>query len=267
MSRKIITLTTDFGMKDPYVAEMKATILGICPEATLIDITHEIEKFSIRMGAYILSSATAYFPKGTIHVVVVDPAVGTRRRSILIQTKQGFFIGPDNGVLSLAAERAGIEHVNEIKNPRFMLPVVSSTFHGRDVYAPVAAHLANGVEAKEFGSEVDEIVRPEFSKVVSRKEFLVGQVLHLDGFGNIITNITATQITRLAACICLDIKLPLRKVKLKFCKTYGEAKPMEPLALIGSHGYLEIAVNQSSAVEKFEMKLGDKITVSLAQKP
>lgn len=267
MSRKIITLTTDFGMKDPYVAEMKATILGICPEATLIDITHEIEKFSIRMGAYILSSATAYFPKGTIHVVVVDPAVGTRRRSILIQTKQGFFIGPDNGVLSLAAERAGIEHVNEIKNPRFMLPVVSSTFHGRDVYAPVAAHLANGVEAKEFGSEIDEIVRPEFSKVVSRKEFLVGQVLHLDGFGNIITNITEAQIIRLAACSCLNIRLPSRKVKLKFCKTYGEAKPMEPLALIGSHGYLEIAVNQSSAVEKFEMKLGDKITVSLAQKP
>jgi len=266
MSRKIITLTSDFGMKDPYVAEMKAAVLGIYPEATLIDISHEIEKFNIQMGAYILSAATDYFPKGTIHVAVVDPGVGTRRRSILIQTKQDFLIGPDNGVLILAAERAGIEHVYEISNPCFMLPVISSTFHGRDIFAPVAAHLAKGVVALEVGPEVKEFVRPEFTRILRGKESIVGKVLHLDGFGNIITNITKAQISSLALCSQLDIKLSGRKVRLKFCKTYGEAKPAELLALIGSHGYLEMAVNQSSAAEKFEVKLGDKIKVLLPQK-
>ena len=267
MSRRIITLTTDFGMKDPYVAEMKAAVLGIYPEATLIDISHEIKKFNIQMGAYILSAATDYFPKGTIHVAVVDPGVGTIRRSILIQTKQSFLIGPDNGLLSLAAERAGIEHIYEISNPCFMLPVISSTFHGRDIFAPVAAHLAKGVAAFEVGPEVNEIVRPEFAKSVTGKESIMGKVLHLDGFGNIITNITKAKISSLAFCPQLDIKLSGRKVRLKFYKTYGEAKPAEPFALIGSHGYLEIAVNQSSAAEKFEAKLGDKITVLLTQRP
>jgi S-adenosyl-L-methionine hydrolase (adenosine-forming) len=266
MSHKIITLTSDFGMKDPYVAEMKATVLGIYPEATLIDISHEIQKFNIQMGAYILSAATAYFPKGTIHIAVVDPGVGTRRRSILIQTKQGFLIGPDNGVLSLAAERDSIENIYEISNPCFMLPFISNTFHGRDIFASVAAHLAKGVAIIEVGREIKEIVKPEFTKIVRKKDSLEGRVLHLDGFGNIITNITKAQIANLDACSQLDVKLSGRKVRLKICKTYGEAKQMEPLALIGSHGYLEIAINQSSAAEKLKVKFGDKITVLPTQK-
>src|SRR4030066_406520 len=129
----MITLTTDFGLKDSYTAEMKAVILGICPHAVIVDITNEIAKFNVRMGAYVLASATPYFPKGTIHVVVVDPGVGTRRRSLLIQTKQGFFVGPDNGVLLLAAEKQGVTSIHEITNTKLMLPHVSNTFHGRDV--------------------------------------------------------------------------------------------------------------------------------------
>jgi S-adenosylmethionine hydrolase len=186
---RIITLTTDFGLKDPYAAEMKAAILSLCPNAAIVDITHQIEKFNTRIGVYVLASAAPYFPEGTIHVAVVDPGVGTRRRPILIQTQRGFFVGPDNGLLISAAEHQGIKRIHEITNPRLMLPKVSSTFHGRDVFAPAAAHLANGVHPTEFGREIREIARPEFTKVTRRKDMLIGEVLHVDNFGNIITNI------------------------------------------------------------------------------
>lgn len=266
MSTKIITLTTDFGLKDPYAAEMKAAILGICPTVVIVDITHEIEKFNIRMGAYVLASAVPYFQKGTIHVAVVDPGVGTRRRPILIQTQQGFFIGPDNGLLILAAENQGIWRIHEITNPRLMLPRVSSTFHGRDVFAPAAAHLANGVHLTEFGSEIRDAVKPEFTKVTLRTDVLVGEVLHVDNFGNIITNISEKEIARIRMKDVVKVELPNQKLKLKlkFCKAYGEAKPQEPLALIGSHNYLEIAINQGNAADKFKTKTGDKIKLSLS---
>ncbi len=141
----MITLTSDFGLKDPYVAEMKGVILTINPKATIIDVTHSVEKFNIGVGAFMLASAAPFFPKGTIHLAVIDPGVGTERRAILIQTKKGFFVGPDNGVLILAAQNQDIEHIYEISNPKFMLPQVSSTFHGRDVFAPAAAHLDKGI--------------------------------------------------------------------------------------------------------------------------
>jgi len=262
VSDRIITLTTDFGLKDPYVAEMKAAILGISPASTLVDITHEIEKFNIRMGAFVLSCAANYFPNGTIHVAVVDPSVGTRRRPVLIETKRGFFIGPDNGVLLLAAEKDGIKTFREITKQHLMLPEVSNTFHGRDVFAPAAAHLASGVETKEFGPELSEIFRPLFARVTNEKGVLTGQILHLDDFGNIITNITLAQMAHLGSPNQLKIGLGHRVLELKFRKTYGEAESNEALALIGSHTYLEIAVNQGNAVEEFKVKTGDRIAVS-----
>ena len=258
----MITLTTDFGLKDPYAAEMKAVILGICPAAVIVDITHEISKFNVRMGAYVLASAAPYFPKGTIHVAVVDPGVGTRRRSILIQTKKGFFVGPDNGLLALAAENQGIKHIYEITNLKFMLSKVSSTFHGRDVFAPAAAHLASGVNPAEFGPEIREAAKPEFAKVTRRKSLLVGEVLHVDNFGNIITNINETKIARIRVKDAVNVELPDNKLNLKFCGAYADAEPNEPLALIGSQGYLEIALNQGDAAAKFNTKAGDKVTVS-----
>jgi S-adenosylmethionine hydrolase len=261
---KIITLTTDFGLRDPYAAEMKAAILGICPNVAIVDITHEIEKFNIRMGAYVLASAVPHFPKGAIHVAVVDPGVGTRRRPILIQTQQGFFVGPDNGLLILAAEHQGISRIHEITNPQFMLPRVSSTFHGRDVFAPAAAHLANGVHPTEFGPEIRDAVKPEFTKVTRRKDVLVGEVLHVDNFGNIITNIGEKEIARIHMKDVVNVELPNQKLKLKLCKAYGEAKPQEPLALMGSHNYLEIAINQGNAAAEFATKSGDKIKLSPA---
>ena len=167
----MITLTSDFGLKDPYVAEMKGVILTINPNATIVDITHGVEKFNIRMGAFMLASAAPYFPKGTVHLAVVDPGVGTERRAILVQTKQGFFVGPDNGVLMLAAQNQGIEHTYELTNPKFMLPQVSSTFHGRDIFAPAAAYLDISVKPSEFGPEINDATTPEFASVRAKKWF------------------------------------------------------------------------------------------------
>jgi S-adenosylmethionine hydrolase len=264
MPRKIATLTTDFGLKDPYAAEMKAAILSICPNAAIVDITHEIVKFNIRMGAYVLASAAPYFPTGSVHLAVVDPGVGTQRRPILIQTTQGFFIGPDNGILVLAAEKQGITCIRELSNPQFMLPKVSNTFHGRDVFSPAAAHLLNGIKPEEFGPEISEAVKPEFAKVTLRNDALVGEVLHVDGFGNIITNINEKEVAQSHIKGAVSVELPDYKVKLKLCKAYGEAEPNEPLALIGSHSFLEIALNQGNAAKKFKTKPGDNVTLSPA---
>jgi hypothetical protein len=261
MSNPIITLTTDFGLKDPYIAEMKAVTLSISPTATIVDITHEIEKFNIRMGAYILASASQYFPKGTIHVAVVDPGVGTKRRPILIQTKHDFYIGPDNGVLVLAAENKGIEHISEISNRKLMLPKISNTLHGRDIFAPAAAHLADGTSPSEFGQEIHNIVTPEFAKIIRRKNMLVGEVLHTDSFGNIITNLGEKELDLIGAKSMVDIRLKNVRLKLKLCKAYAEAKPQKPLAIIGSHNFLEISINQGNAAQNFKAKIGDKITL------
>jgi S-adenosylmethionine hydrolase len=252
----MITLTSDFGLKDPYVAEMKGVILTINPHATIVDITHGIEKFNIRMGAFMLASVAPYFPKGTIHMAVVDPGVGTERRAISVQTKYGFFVGPDNGLLMLAAQKLGIEHTFELTNPQYMLPQVSSTFHGRDVFAPAATYLDMGVKSSEFGPEINDATTNEFAKVEQRNGSFIGEVLHVDSFGNIITNINQKEV---ANAKTVKVKLPNISVKLAFRKTYAEAKSQEPIVLIGSHGFLEIAIEQDSASEKFRVKTGDKI--------
>jgi S-adenosylmethionine hydrolase len=258
----IVTLTTDFGLKDPYVAEMKAAILGIYPNATIVDVTHEIAQFSIRMGAFVLASAAPYFPQGSVHVAVVDPGVGTQRLPIVIQTKQAFFVGPDNGVLVLAAQRQSIESIHKLANPRFMLTKVSNTFHGRDVFAPAAAHLLNGVKPAEFGPEISDATEAEFAHVMRKNDTLVGEVLHVDGFGNIITNISEKKLVQNNMKGTVNVKLARGKLKLAFCRAYGEMKSHELLALIGSHGFLEISVNQGNAAQKFNAKTGDPIEVS-----
>jgi len=256
---QIITLTTDFGLADPYVAEMKAVILGINPSVEIVDISHQIEKFNIRMGAYILASAAPYFPKGTIHVAVVDPGVGTKRKPILIETEKGFFIGPDNGVLALAAEKQGVRHIYEIANPKYMLTKVSTTFHGRDIFAPAAAHISKGVPPLEFGPEIRRIVKPQFAKIVRKGSMLVGEIIHVDGFGNVVTNFTAEELESLGIGESLNIKIGEVALKLKFCRAYAEVGAKKPLAIIGSHDFLEISVNKGNAAEMFGAKVGDKV--------
>jgi len=259
----IVTLLSDFGLRDPYVAEMKAVILSICPRARLVDISHEIEKFSVRMGAFVLASATPYFPEGTIHVAVVDPGVGTRRRAVLVEVRRAFFVGPDNGLLMLAAERMGIRRVYEITNRRYMLKCVSQTFHGRDVFAPAAAHLVNGCKPFDFGSEIKDYVVPRFAKSRLTKKALFGEVLHVDDFGNIVTNISRAEFekTGIREGAMLRFRLRDRAIKLKFCSTYGEVSVGKSLALIGSHDFLEISTNQGSASKKYGAKVGDRVAV------
>jgi hypothetical protein len=261
MPRPIVTLTTDFGLKDPYVAEMKAVILNINPNATIVDITHEIAKFNIRMGAYILASASPYFPKGTIHVAVVDPGVGTKRRPLLIQTERSYYIGPDNGVLALAAKNQDITHIYEVTNRKLMLSKISSIFHGRDVFAPAAAHLANGTPPEEFGPEIRKVVMPEFAKIIRRKDMLIGEVMHIDSFGNIITNFGEKEVELMKIKHIANVKLRNAKLKLRFCKAYADVEPQKPLALIGSHNFLEISINQGNAAEIFKIRSGDKVTL------
>ncbi len=255
----VITLLSDFGLKDPYVAEMKAVILSINPQVRVVDITHEIDKFNIRMGAFVLASATLYFPSNTVHVAVVDPGVGTERRSIIAETKRGFYVGPDNGLLMLAAHKEGMIKVYKIDNPKYMLSRVSRTFHGRDIFAPAAAHLASGTSPSEFGPAVKDYVLPEFVKPIVKKGEVVGEVLHIDGFGNIVSNISAEDLDRagIREGHSLLVKLGGKTLKLRFCLAYGEVPASASLALIGSSDFLEVAVNQGSASRTFKAKVGD----------
>ncbi|MGO8807695.1 MAG: S-adenosyl-l-methionine hydroxide adenosyltransferase family protein [Candidatus Bathyarchaeia archaeon] len=259
----MITLTSDFGLRDPYVAEMKGVILTIAPNAVVVDITHEIEKFNVRAAAFALASSAPYFPDGTVHLAVVDPGVGTDRRAIVMQTKRGCFVGPDNGVLNLAAQSQGVQHVYQLSKQKFMMPKVSGTFHGRDIFAPAAAYLEKNVQPAEFGPEISDLVTPEFAKVKFSGGVLTGEVLDVDGFGNAITNITEKEVV----CIegkTVNVELTHASLKIRFGKAYAEATLHEPILLIGSHGFLEIALNQASAAEKLFLKAGDKIRVAVA---
>jgi len=262
----IISLLSDFGHKDPYVAEMKAVILSIAPQARIVDITHEIEKFNIRMGAYVLASAAPYFPPNTIHLAVVDPSVGTKRRSIIAETRRNLYVGPDNGLLMLAAHKEHIKKVYQINNPKYMLSKVSKTFHGRDIFAPAAAHLAQGNKPSDFGPSIQDYILPEFAKPHPRNGELLGEVLHIDDFGNIISNITLEDLEKMGFHKggSLLVTLDSKTLTIQFCSAYGEVASGTPLALIGSSNFLEVAVNQESASRIFGAKVGDTFHVSVA---
>jgi hypothetical protein len=267
MLRPIISLTTDFGLRDPYVAEMKAVIFGICPEANIVDISHEIAEYDVRMGAFTLASAAPYFPEGAIHVAVVDPGVGTERQPIIIQTSKGYYVGPDNGVLALAANNeSGPKSIHRITNRKLMLPHVSNTFHGRDIFAPAAAHLANGTSPNAFGPKITKIAAPTYAQVTKRQDALVGEVIHIDTFGNIITNYQPKHLKLIQSKPQINIKIGNTQLRLKLCKTYTEAQPHKPLALIGSHNFLEISLNQDNAAKTYKTKTGDKTTIQLPQR-
>ncbi len=260
----IITLLSDFGLKDPYVAEMKAVILSICPESCIVDISHEIEKFNIHMGAFVLASATPYFPASTIHVAVVDPGVGTKRRPIIIETKRSFYVGPDNGILGLAARKDGVRHVYHVKNSQYMLPQVSRTFHGRDIFAPTAAHLANGQAPSDFGPEIHDYVLPESAKPRTKRAKLSGEIIHIDGFGNLVTNISREDLEKIGIREDLDIIVQFndKATSLRLCSAYGGVPGKSPLAIIGSGGFLELSVNQGNASHALNLKIGDHVLVS-----
>ncbi|MDH7517251.1 MAG: S-adenosyl-l-methionine hydroxide adenosyltransferase family protein [Candidatus Thermoplasmatota archaeon] len=259
---KIITLLTDFGSKDGYVAQIKG-VISFITDARIIDITHDVTPHNIREAAFILRNTSPYYPIGTVHLAVVDPGVGTDRKGLIITTKSQILIGPDNGVLIPAAKFLGDLTVYEIKNNEYMLKNVSNTFHGRDIFAPIAAHIVNGVSFDKLGDKTKNFVDLDFGETCMSKKDITGKVVYLDHFGNIITNIDGTSVKEV-----LDYN---KKIKLSinnkpreavFVKSYGFTKKGQLLATIGSSNYLEISINQGNAAQKLNAKPDDKIKIT-----
>ncbi|RLE63251.1 MAG: hypothetical protein DRN53_02510 [Thermoprotei archaeon] len=264
-SRRIITLLTDFGLKDPYVASMKGVIYSINPEVIVVDISHNISSFDIQEGAFVLACAFKYFPKGTVHVVVVDPGVGTERRGIVVESNNYLFVGPDNGVLMLAAHIDGARRVVEITNRKYMRSKITHTFHGRDIFAPVAAYLSLGVSISEIGKEIEDYMVPKFVKPEYSRDKVKAYVIHIDKFGNVITNVTSRIVfeeLKWSYGQKLIVELPGGESMLvPFQKSYGFVKKGTPLLLIDSEDFLELAINMGSAAEEFGIARGALITI------
>ncbi len=264
----LVTLLSDFGLRDSYVAEMKAVILGICQRAIIVDISHEVEKYNVRMGAYILARAAPFFPEGTVHVAVVDPSVGTQRRSIIVTTKRSMYVGPDNGLLMLSAQKEKISHIYSITNSKFMQKNVSNTFHGRDIFSPVAAYLIKGIPASRFGPEIMDPCMPIFFQPTIFEQEIHGEAIYIDCFGNIITNITKKHLDTADIKIGDNLSVTLKEkiIDAKMCSTYGEVSVKTPIVIIGSSGFLELAINQGDASKILDVKAGDKLSLKIRQK-
>jgi hypothetical protein len=242
-----ITLTTDFGTADHFAGVMKGVIASIAPKARVIDITHEISPYEILEGAFVISEAWRYFPKGTIHVVVVDPGVGSARRPILVEAAGHFFVAPDNGVLSMVYDAAK-HKVRLISNPKLMARDVSRTFHGRDIFAPAAAHLACGVPAARFGKPIVDYIRIADTKPskLSRNSWRA-TIFRADRFGNLITNFHLDDFARITAGP-FELRVGAERIR-RLALTFSEAAIGELVAVFGSSGYLEIVANQASAAQ------------------
>lgn len=260
----IITLLSDFGLKDSYVAEMKGVILSTSPDTGIVDITHEIKKFDIEMGMFILASAVRYFPDGTVHVAVVDPGVGGERKPIIIKAKNNYYVGPDNGILTLAAKNEGIEDVYHINKVDIFKKEISQTFHGRDIFAHTAALIAERHKLCSLGDKIDDYLIIEFEKAEFRENEVICKIIHIDNYGNLITNIHSTDLNDLKLNFGSTILLQFRdkNYNIKFHRTYSNVSSQELMALIGSHNFLEIAENLGNAGNRITAKQGDKLKLT-----
>ncbi len=253
----LITLTTDFGLQDSFVGTMKGVILGITPDARLVDLTHDVPPQDVRAGAYALYAAYRYFSAETVHLAVVDPGVGSARRAVALRTSWGTFVAPDNGLLSLVLSRETVDEAVALENPAYRLPHVSRTFHGRDVFAPAAAHIARGVPLAELGPAVTDLATFPVSRPVSRGHTLIGQVIYVDRFGNLVTDVLEADLTGPVATVAAG---SARIAGLS--DTYAAVAPGQALALIGSAGHLEIAVREGSAARTLGLSVEDPVTVT-----
>jgi S-adenosylmethionine hydrolase len=254
MAQPVLTLTTDFGAADHYVGAMKGVILGICPQAHIVDISHQVKPYQIAEGAYLVAQAYRCFPPKTVHVVVVDPGVGSARRPILIEAAGQYFIGPDNGVLSMVYNREK-HKARLISAERYFRQPVSRTFHGRDIFAPVAAHIAAGTPAARMGKLIgDHLKSSSWKPQRTGKRTWTGQVLHIDRFGNIVTNFESADFPDLEM---RDFALHMGPCEVNvLARTYAECGPGELFAIAGSSGYLEVSVSQASAAQAVGCETG-----------
>jgi S-adenosylmethionine hydrolase len=268
----VITLTTDFGYEDSYVAAMKGVILGINPQATIVDVTHAVPPQDTQAGAFALLGAAPYFAKGSVHVAVVDPGVGSERRAIALQAGGQFFVGPDNGVLTLAAQAPNLRRKLSLVRPgsairgihllnsEYWLGEVSSTFHGRDIFAPVAAHLSAGEPFDNFGVPIEDYALIELKPPVEHEDTVVGEIIYIDRFGNLVSNILDWRVPEMRE----QVQIELARVCFRgILQTYADVGRGEPLALVGSSGFLEIAIRDGSAARQLGAAVGDPIKISL----
>lgn len=259
---RIVTLTSDFGVEDHYVSVMKAVVLEKAPLNTrLVDISHAIPPNDIMAGAWVVREAARYFPEDTIHVVVVDPGVGTDRDPVLIRSHNQWFIGPDNGLFSLISQDAGYE-AWRLNNPRYWLEELSSTFHGRDLFAPVAAHLASGVAPNKLGSPDHTLMTWRWPEPILDKDGVRGWIAHIDHFGNLITNIPSVVSKEFPSDPNTRIKIYVGNTILeKIDSTFGDVESGEAVMFPGSSNMLEIAVNKGNASELLGVPKGSEVTI------
>jgi S-adenosylmethionine hydrolase len=262
LAARFVTLTTDFGLTDHYVGAMKGVLYNINPSATVVDISNSVQSYDLLDGALTIAQAYSYYPKDTIHVVVVDPGVGTSRRPILVTAGTHYFVAPDNGVLSLVYEREERVSVRHITSSHYFLEPVSQTFHGRDIFAAVAGWLSKGMEPSKFGETIDDYVRftaPRAKNGESNQ--LKGIVLKVDKFGSLITNITPADVPEMFGG---QFKINVGNAAItKLVTNYAEGAKGEVVAILGSGGFLEISVNKGSAAQVAGANKGSEVTVTM----
>jgi S-adenosyl-L-methionine hydrolase (adenosine-forming) len=260
---RIVTFTTDFGLNDPFVGIMHGVVLSIHPQTAIVDICHAIASYDIFDGAWTIAQAYRFFPPRTVHVVVVDPGVGGERRPIIVETDNYVFVSPDNGVLSMIEAREQKFTVRHVTADRYFLQPVSQTFHGRDVFAPVAGWLSKGVAPSEFGPEISDYVRLPLAQVEHiGQNTLRGTVMKVDKFGNLITNIGELDAPALFTTQPPGVSILVAGQTItRVCRSYAEGAQDEIFAIVGSSGYLEVAARQASAAEKLAAGVGTPIGV------
>lgn len=260
----IITLLTDFGVQDTYVGVMKGVIASICPQAEVIDLTHDVPPQDIASGAFLLDVSVDYFPAGTVHLAVVDPGVGTARRPIAIQTSHAFYVGPDNGIFTLVLRRQKLLQAVCLDNPTYHLPDLSATFHGRDIFAPAAAHIVRGVPLADLGTPATRLQRLRLPAMRVEWQGIRASVVHIDRFGNAITNLMRTdyETWRVRWGVTEPmVRIGDQQALLPICRTYGDVSSGQALALFGSSERLEVAVNGGNAADRFNLRRGDVVWV------
>ena len=261
----IVTVLTDFGASDVFVASMKGVILGINPLAHVVDLTHDIPAHNVRAAAYLLHSAARYFPSGTIHVAVVDPGVGSERRPLLVFSMEQYFIAPDNGLLSYVLATEFDAEIRELTNKQYFLGSIGSTFHGRDIFAPAAAWLSRGEPIESFGPQLETIIRFDVPRAHEEGGKLVGEVHHIDHFGNLITNISREDLVSFAGADRLSrLHVAIKQTAIQALQRfYADAPSGKLAAVLNSDGWLELFCNQGRAADLVRAVIGDRVEVNL----